>query len=1223
MATIQNNQTPTFTIPINLGNPNPYSGQNHIDSLLKGTKWGNGPVRTGVQGLEYSFMENPPLLLPLYSFGNVIPTGTTQQQFLQNFSPITKKQRVAAIAALDAWADVANITYTPIQTETSQIINGTQITQVGDIRFGRSRQVNDANTATTIYRPGNPENGDIWFSSVNVASSTPTITIDPYEITPDDATENIFRNTYAYSTFVHEIGHALGLKHPGDYNAGGGNTPGPFLPVAEDNYQYSLMSYNLTDDPNDPTNRRADGTPWQPYTGTDGNIYPSTPLIYDIEAIQYLYGANNNTRLGDDTYSWDPQRAFIEAIWDAGGNDTISAANQTLGTVIDLTVNVNGQPIHFSSIGPKGNFWSVKATNNLAIAFGVTIENATGGGGDDELIGNAVANVLNGGFGIDTMRGKQGDDTYYVDNIGDTVIELANEGTDIVFSSATYSLSDNVENLTLTGNSAINGTGNSLENLIIGNNNDNNLYGGYGNDTLFGGDGNDKLVGGAGADTLIGDDGIDTASYDTSGAGVFVDLTTGKGNRGDAEGDILQTIENLEGSQQADTLIGDARSNKLSGLGGDDILYGNAGNDTLNGDNGNDKLFGQDGDDILNDPDGVLEAQGGIDNDIINITFASSWDDNNNSNDSPRSDGKIIGGYGDDTITITMNRSDFFISLKADEDNNETPQDGNDTVTLQGNYASSIIYLGGGANTFNGGLGKDTAFGGSGNDTLFGNAGDDLLIGGTGTNQIDGGSGNDTIDYQNLSNAVTVNIDEKINYKNVGSPFDPEKSFEITSGRAFDEPKTTIDTLKNIENIVASRFNDVLIGNSLDNKIFAGVGDDLLIGNAGNDLLDGGDGIDTVSYRRDPGRVLVNLEQNTATDGFGGIDQLFNFENVAGSAFSDRIIGNDKINILFGDAGDDVIEGRGGSDIIYGNDGKDSLLGENGDDKLIGGVGADTLNGGDGNNTASYITAVTGVIANLTTPQENTGDASGDVFQLIQNLEGSEINDTLIGDSQNNTLWGLAGADSMFGSFGDDTYFVDNAGDTVTEFFNQGIDLVNSAINYSLGTNVENLNLLEGTAALNGTGNELDNVINGNSANNIIDGGAGNDKLYGFVGSDTIFGGEGNDWIVGGAGNDILTGGNGIDSFVYNSVTDAGDMIKDFTVGSDKIVLTDIVNSSGFRGFNPLNDGFFSFRQASSGMTTMLIDPDGRAGNSFRPAPFILFNNVSATALNNSSNFVF
>ena len=278
-------------------------------------------------------------------------------------------------------------------------------------------------------------------------------------------------------------------------------------------------------------------------------------------------------------------------------------------------------------------------------------------------------------------------------------------------------------------------------------------------------------------------------------------------------------------------------------------------------------------------------------------------------------------------------------------------------------------------------------------------------------------------------------------------------------------------------------------------------------------------------------------------------------------------------------------------------------------------------------NTLSYGTVL------AFSPVDNSFDAT------IENLSGTQLNDYIIGNDVANliransgddwldggggddTLDGGLGKDIMLGGQGNDSYYVDNINDVVTEFANQGTDTVNASINYALGANLENLNLLEGTAALNGTGNELNNIITGNSANNILSGGDGNDTLYGGLGRDTVLGGNGNDWIVGGNGNDILTGGSGNDMFVYNSITDAGDIIMDFTVGSDKIVLTDVVNSSGWHSSNLFADGFLSTRQASAGLAALLIDPDGAAGSAYRPAPFILFSNVSAAALS-LNNFV-
>lgn len=246
---------------------------------------------------------------------------------------------------------------------------------------------------------------------------------------------------------------------------------------------------------------------------------------------------------------------------------------------------------------------------------------------------------------------------------------------------------------------------------------------------------------------------------------------------------------------------------------------------------------------------------------------------------------------------------------------------------------------------------------------------------------------------------------------------------------------------------------------------------------------------------------------------------------------------------------------------------------------------------------------------------------------------------TMYGNAGNDNFQGGFASLSMFGGIGNDIYNVDTANDFPIESPNEGIDIVNSSVNNILAANVENLNLIEGTSALNGTGNDIDNLINGNSANNLIEGFSGSDRLYGFAGNDTINGGDGDDWIFSGVGNesvsdgmgritgikgsDILTGGNGSDYFAYNNITEGGDLITDFTVGSDKIVvqevLNEIVNSSGFRSSNPLAE-VFSFKQAGS-TVVMQIDADG-TGGLFKPVPFLLFKDANATALNNVNNFI-
>jgi Ca2+-binding RTX toxin-like protein len=212
--------------------------------------------------------------------------------------------------------------------------------------------------------------------------------------------------------------------------------------------------------------------------------------------------------------------------------------------------------------------------------------------------------------------------------------------------------------------------------------------------------------------------------------------------------------------------------------------------------------------------------------------------------------------------------------------------------------------------------------------------------------------------------------------------------------------------------------------------------------------------------------------------------------------------------------------------------------------------------------------SVTGTIVN--------DDVNGVVFTgTIANdvLTGGAGNDTLSGLAGNDTLTGGAGADILIGGAGNDIYFVDNIGDVVTEAVDQGTDLVNSSVTYTLGTNVENLTLT-GTTAINGTGNASNNTITGNAANNLLNGGAGNDILNGGAGNDTLNGGAGSDTLNGGAGNDVHV-------FQFGQSTAAApDRITDFAFGTDKI---DLLTSSGLATPAPT-----SFSRAANNTATTL-----------------------------------
>ncbi|NER27111.1 MAG: calcium-binding protein [Symploca sp. SIO1C4] len=500
---------------------------------------------------------------------------------------------------------------------------------------------------------------------------------------------------------------------------------------------------------------------------------------------------------------------------------------------------------------------------------------------------------------------------------------------------------------------------------------------------------------------------------------------------------------------------------QLQGGKADDVLKGDKGKDLIDGGQGNDLLYGGEDKDLIDGGQGNDLLYGGEDKDLID------------------------GGQGNDLL------------YGEDGDDNISGDDGDDR-----------LYGGLNNDSLNGGADADTLYGGAGDDELFGDIGNDLLIGEAGNDQISGGTEVDTVSYQNSPNGVVVNIEEDSSYSNSVSLTDLEPNFFIDAGTALDGfgtqdffsftvKKITVDEQENIvdeedivisgslENIIGSQHNDILIGNSLDNRIEALAGNDLLIGNAGNDYLDGGADIDTVSYRRDPGSVEVNLAQNQAKDGFGNTDQIYNVENVIGSAFDDEIIGDANDNTIFAGAGKDKVSGDAGNDTLFGEDGNDTLNGDAGDDYLVGGTGngwpSDILNGGSGNDTASYITATSGVAASLEQKIGWQGDATGDQFISIENLEGSNFNDFLIGDNGANILSGLDGNDTLEGRDGDDTL----------------------------------------------NGGEGNNILNAGEGNNTVEAGSGNDTVYAGTGNDNIFTNGGNDEIHAGDGNNTINAGNG------------------------------------------------------------------------------------------------
>jgi len=688
-------------------------------------------------------------------------------------------------------------------------------------------------------------------------------------------------------------------------------------------------------------------------------------------------------------------------------------------------------------------------------------DNLSGGTKGDRLFGDAGDDRLVGGSGNDTLAGGENNDKLY-----------GEEGNDLLQGD--------------TGNDFLDGGADSDQ--VFGGNGEDQLYGGLGEDSLDGGENNDQLFGGANSDRLYGKAGDDILAGE--------------------EGDDI-----LEGNEGNDALTGEA---------GSDTLDGDIGNDFLDGGENDDRLMGGTGNDTLKGGSRVEIQQIGVDNEGLPIFSDPQFFDDAGKDflDGGEGDDLLNGEAGDDYLFGGSDR-DFLIGDKG----NDILDGGTENDTLNGEAGNDSLIGGQGDDILNGGIDTDTLNGEAGNDSLYGNSENDLLIGEAGNDLIDGGTEIDTATYENSPAAVTVNIDETQTYSNNSTDVvDIEPDFTINAGTAKDGYGNT-DTLKNLENIIGSEFGDILIGNTSNNYIQGMIGNDLLIGNAGNDTLDGGNDIDTASYRRDPMRAIVNLEENTATDGFGNTDNIFNIENVVGSTFNDEVTGDAQANIITAGDGNDLVFGRNGNDSIFGETGEDTIFAEADDDLIVGGKDADYLDGGTGDDTASYFNSETGVAVSLLTGKGSLGDAKGDTLTQIENLIGSEFIDTLTGDDGNNRIDGLAGTDIIDGGLGNDT-------------IDGGLDR-----DRILGSGGDDL--LYGKAGID--------YITGGEGNDYLDGGTENDQLYGQEGNDTIDGGEGNDYGEGGDGDDSLAGSGGNDQLYGQAGKDtlSGNAGNDYLEGGD------------------------------------------------------------------------
>lgn len=299
----------------------------------------------------------------------------------RTFQTLNTQQRSMAVLSMQLWDDLIG----PSLEQTSLS---------GNIKFGLSRT--DTDYAHSYY----PSNGSVWFNAIDSGLFAPQI------------------GRYSFETYLHEIGHALGLDHMGSYNGEGNNQASSY----QDSSVYSIMSYF------GPEHRLGEGqVAWADWTGSDRQLYsPQTPMLNDVMAIQFLYGPDLTTRVDDTVYGFNSTITGalasiydftknanpILTIYDAGGNDTLDFSSWSAPSVINLGAG------KYSSCNDM--------TNNLAIAYDCVIENAIGGSGADRIEGNAAANRIRGMGGNDTILGGDGMDwSLYRGNFSDYLINAS------------------------------------------------------------------------------------------------------------------------------------------------------------------------------------------------------------------------------------------------------------------------------------------------------------------------------------------------------------------------------------------------------------------------------------------------------------------------------------------------------------------------------------------------------------------------------------------------------------------------------------------------------------------------------------------------------------------------------------------------------------------------------------------------------------------------------
>jgi Ca2+-binding RTX toxin-like protein len=937
-----------------------------------------------------------------------------------------------------------------------------------------------------------------------------------------------------------------------------------------------------------------------------------------------LFGNDGNDRLegsfgdnrllggqGDDTLTAEKDRdtmlggagadslagmANHDRLFGEAGHDTLDGGDEDDGldggADNDLLLGGNGAD---SLLGGDGLDTLQGGQGADTLSGGTGLDGLFGEAGNDSLLGGGEADALEGGAGADTLSGLLA--SYSLATTGvlaDLAAPAGNSGDaagDVYV--GTTQLRGSAFDDTLRGN----GAGNVLAGLagndslvggagidwLSGGEDADTLDGGFGGGTLDGGSGDDLLFatlrsdGNAGlsAEYLYGGDGRDRISLERisgdpigSGAGLRtftrfgVDLTTGdiRVDLGGAFTTVDLTVvlldmdfdagrslvEDAIGSGIGDLIRGSSLANLLEGREGADTLRGESGADTLRGGNGHDRLEGGNASDLL-------EGEAGDDT----LSGTGLLPDT------------LDGGEGNDLASFAEITVGLTVSL-ADPTRNAGGAAGEVLISiehLEGGQVGDGLYGDAGGNLLRGGGGGDTLDGAAGADTLIGGEGDDLLLLGPdlggGMESVDGGAGRDRVDLSGVT-----------------SP--PLAGFVVTLGGLAairDFGITLVEIAANsVEDIIGSRFNDVLAAAEIGSFLDGGDGDDelvgfggadTLIGGDGSDHLEGGEGRDLVSYEfaTQAARVFTSFGQRSQNAGAALGDTLSGVEDLRGTAFDDQLTGSGSLA--------NQLEGLAGADTLVGGAG----------DTLIGGTGADVY---VLNDPGAVIVEVadgsrSSVHANYVLPGLFEGFHDLTLLGSVRNGIGNGLDNRITGNAAANildggdgadTLDGGGGADVLVGGAGLDVFIVDHRRDIVVDDEGDG-GHVQASVSWTLGDDLAELRLT-GTQAIDGTGNAGANRLTGNGVANRLDGrdgadtinaGSGDDLLLGGAGRDRLRGDGGADTLDGGLEKDTLTGSAGADLFLVTTRPgDLFDSISDFAAEDRIGVLLSAFDLAGTSG---------------------------------------------------------